>query len=85
MPAVEAPKAKKYRAQQRKYAVCGAEGAHQHHSHNDNCDIAVNNGFQPATEARIQCAVNALSGADFFFDALCCNNVGIHTHADGKG
>ena len=83
MPAVEAPKAKNT-GRSSKYAVCGAEGAHQHHSHNDNCDIAVNNGFQPAAEARIQRAVNALSSADFFFDTLCCNDVGIHAHTDGK-
>ena len=78
-------KGKEYKVQcLGKQAVRGAEGTHQHNRHDNDGHIAVNDRRQAAGKAALECTVQRLAVLQLFLDALCGDDVGIHTHADGQ-
>ena len=67
-----------------KQAVGGAKGAHQHDGHDDDGDVAVDDGGQAPGKAALEGTVQGLAVFEFFLDALGGDDVGVHTHADGQ-
>ena len=67
-----------------KQTIRGAEGAHEHDSHDDDSHVAVNDRGQATGKAALQGAVQRFAVFQLLFDALGGDDVGIHAHADGQ-
>ena len=65
-----------------KQTIRGSKGTHQHHCHNDDGDVAVNNGGKTPGKAALQCTIQRFAVFQLFLDALCSDNIGVHAHAD---